>query len=253
MYIIMLGAPGAGKGTQAELLVHTFCLCHVSTGDLFRETVAKGGELAEAINSRISKGELVPDELTVQVVMEHLKSPACAPGVVFDGFPRTLNQGKMLTQALAAEAKKIDLVLYIDVPISKLWERLNGRMSCPNCLATYHLVYRPPRIAGICDHCGSPLYHRADDSDRAVSERRMSVYLENTAPLVQYYQDQGALRTVRGERGILQVAGDVIATTLEVAHMYWLPLQPRPEEDRMVGEAPPAPQTTPAATKTSTS
>jgi adenylate kinase len=217
VYVILLGAPGAGKGTQAEVISRRYDLCHLSTGDLFRETVAKGAELAETIKTYIDRGELVPDEITIRVVVEHLRTPACRCGVVFDGFPRTLNQARELKKALAAEGKQIDVVIDIEVSTDELLERLEGRYTCRICMLPYHVLYKPPKVTGVCDACGGELYHRTDDHKLSVMVRRMEIYREQTAPLIKFYQREGLLRPVAGDQLPDDVGVDVLDITDEVA------------------------------------
>lgn len=203
-YVILLGAPGAGKGTQAEILRERFGLAHVSSGDLFRENVAKQTPLGQLAKTYMDKGELVPDDVTIKMVMERIARDDCARGVIFDGFPRTEAQARALDAALAQTNKKIGAVIYLRVPDAVLIERLSARWSCPTCGTVYNQLTNPPRVAGKCDKDGSALTQRDDDKPETV-RRRLEVYHQQTAPLIAYYQRAGLLREVNGEQPIEQV------------------------------------------------
>lgn len=203
-YVILLGAPGAGKGTQAEILRERFGLAHISSGDLFREHVAKQTPLGLLAKTYMDKGELVPDDVTIKMVMERIARDDCARGVIFDGFPRTEAQARALDAALAQAHKHIGAVIYIRVPDPVLVERLSARWSCPTCGAVYNQLTNPPRVAGQCDKDGSTLIQRNDDQPDTV-RRRLQVYHQQTAPLIAYYQQRGVLREVNGEQPIEQV------------------------------------------------
>jgi adenylate kinase len=203
-YVILLGAPGAGKGTQAEILRERFGLAHVSSGDLFRENVAKQTPLGLLAKTYMDKGELVPDDVTIKMVMERIARDDCVRGVIFDGFPRTEAQARALDAALAQAGKKIGAVIYIRVPDTVLVERLSARWSCPTCGTVYNQLTNPPRVAGKCDKDGSTLTQRDDDKPETV-RRRLEVYHQQTAPLIAYYQHAGVLREVNGEQPIEQV------------------------------------------------
>jgi adenylate kinase len=208
-YIILLGAPGAGKGTQATILREQLGLAHVSSGDLFRENVAQQTPLGVLAKTYMDKGELVPDDVTIQMVMERIARPDCARGVVFDGFPRTQAQAQALDTALAREQKHIGAVLLIQVRDEILLERLTARWSCPVCGAVYNRLTNPPRIAGQCDKDASALTQREDDKPDTV-RRRLDVYRQQTAPLIEYYRRKGLVRQVDGEQTIEQVTAAVV-------------------------------------------
>lgn len=208
-YIILLGAPGAGKGTQAEVLQARCGLAHISSGDLFRENVAKQTPLGVLAKSYMDKGELVPDDVTIKMVMERIARPACARGVVFDGFPRTQAQAQALDAALAQAQKKIGAVLFVQARDQVLIERLTARWSCPTCGSVYNLLTNPPRSAGQCDKDASALSQREDDKPETV-RRRLDVYRQQTAPLIDYYRQTGLLRELNGEQTIEQVTAAVV-------------------------------------------
>lgn len=209
-YIILLGAPGAGKGTQADLLQQRLGLAHVSSGELFRENVSKQTPLGKLAKQYMDKGELVPDDVTVQMVMERIKRPDCERGVVFDGFPRTEAQAQALDQALAAEQKKISSVVLFEIPDQVLVDRLSARRVCPKDGSVYNLFSNPPKVEGICDKDGTPLELRDDDKPDTV-RRRLQVYQTQTKPLIDYYRRAGLLKTIRGDRDIERVQIDLIA------------------------------------------
>jgi adenylate kinase len=209
VYIILLGAPGAGKGTQAEVLRAQLGLTHISSGDLFRENVSKQTPLGVLAKSYMDKGELVPDDVTIKMVMERIARPDCARGVVFDGFPRTEAQAKALDAALAQETKRIGAVLCIQVRDQVLIERLTARWICPVCSSVYNLFSNPPRVAGKCDKDGTALGQRDDDKPETV-RRRLDVYRHQTAPLIDYYRQTGLLRELNGEQTIEQVTNAVV-------------------------------------------
>ncbi len=208
-YIILLGAPGAGKGTQAEILRERLGLAHVASGDLFRENVSKGTPLGKQAKSYMDRGELVPDDLTVQMVMDRIARPDCAQGVVFDGFPRTEPQAQALDQALAKENKKISAVVNVNVRDETLVQRLSARWICPNDGAVYNTMTNPPRVAGRCDKDNAELYQREDDKPETV-RRRLQVYHTQTKPLIDYYRSKGILRKVNGEQNIEKVQEDLV-------------------------------------------
>lgn len=210
IYIILLGAPGAGKGTQAEVLHARFGLTHISSGDLFRENVARQTPLGVLAKSYMDKGELVPDDVTIKMVMERIARPDCARGVVFDGFPRTHAQAQALDAALAQQSKKIGAAVFIQVRDQVLIERLTARWSCPACGAVYNLLTNPPRSAGQCDKDTRALTQREDDKPETV-RRRLAVYQQQTAPLIEYYRQTGLLRPVDGEQMIERVTAEVVA------------------------------------------
>ncbi len=208
--LILLGAPGAGKGTQAVTIAKKLGLVHIASGDLFRKEQESGSELGKIAKSYMEKGQLVPDEITVKMVLGKLSAPNCAKGVILDGFPRTLEQARALDKALTAEGKSVDEVLYIKVSIKELLRRVSGRWLCRNCQTPYNIVELPPKVAGKCDRCGGELYQRADDSEETAS-KRIHVYFAQTAPLIKYYTEAGKLVEVDGERSIEKVGSDIIA------------------------------------------
>jgi len=208
-YIIMLGAPGAGKGTQAGILRERFGLAHISSGDLFRENVSKQTPLGKLAKSYMDKGELVPDDVTIQMVMDRIARPDCASGVVFDGFPRTQAQAQALNVALAQENKKIGATLLVNVRDELLIQRLSARWFCPADGSVYNLLSNPPRVAGKCDKDGAALEQRNDDKAETIV-RRLQVYHSQTAPLIEYYRHAGLLREADGEQNIEQVQAAIV-------------------------------------------
>jgi len=211
VYIVLLGAPGAGKGTQAVYVAQKLNLVHIATGDLFRQAIEQGTELGMQAKSYMERGILGPDELTIEMVFERMSSPDCESGVVFDGFPRNLNQARALDEALAKQSKAVDKVVYIKVSESELIRRLGGRWICRNCQTPYHATNFPPKVWGKCDKCGGELYQRPDDTEETV-KKRLRVYFTETAPLIDYYTKVGKLIEVAGEGGIDEVGGRIIAT-----------------------------------------
>ncbi len=209
MYIIFLGAPGAGKGTQAVYVARKLNLVHIATGDLFRQAIEQGTELGIQVKSYMEKGMLVPNEITIRMVLERLSAPDCESGVVFDGFPRNLEQARALDEALAKQAKAIDRVVYIKVAEEKLLKRLSGRWVCRSCQALYHIINSPPKVWGRCNQCGGELYQRPDDTGETV-KKRLQVYLAQTAPLIDYYTRADKLMEVDGEGGIDEVGRRII-------------------------------------------
>jgi adenylate kinase len=209
VYVILLGPPGAGKGTQAVALAERLEAPHVASGDLFREALGKGTELGLLAKSYMERGALVPDEVTTAMVKERLQKPDAAKGAVLDGFPRTIEQAKALDKALADEGKAIDKVLLIDVPNDELLKRLSGRWICRNCQEPYHEQSRPPKKAGVCDNCGGELYQRADDTVET-ARRRLEVYAAQTAPLIDYYKKAGKLAAVNGNQPIAAVEKELL-------------------------------------------
>ena len=210
MYIIFLGAPGAGKGTQAVYVAQKLSLVHITTGDLFRQVIEQGAELGIQIKSYVEKGMLVPNEITIRMVLEHISASDCESGVVFDGFPRNLEQARILDEALDKQAETIDRVVYIKVTEEELLRRLSGRWVCRSCRALYHILNSPPKVWGKCNQCGGELYQRPDDTDEVV-EKRLQVYFTQTAPLIDYYTRAGKLMEVDGEGSIDEVGRRIIA------------------------------------------
>ncbi len=208
-YLILLGAPGAGKGTQAQILREKFGLAHISSGDLFRENVSKQTPLGKLAKSYMDKGELVPDDVTISMVMDRIARPDCEKGVVFDGFPRTAAQAKALDIALAKEGKKISAVLLVNVRDEILIERLTARWTCPTCGSVYNRLSSPPKIEGKCDKDGSALTQRDDDKPATV-KNRLTVYYNQTAPLIDFYRNAGTLRETDGEQSIEKVQAAIV-------------------------------------------
>lgn len=207
-YIVMLGPPGAGKGTQAEILAQKLGLVHVSSGDLFRENLSNQTELGKLAQTYMSKGELVPDDVTIAMVKERLSRPDCAKGAVLDGFPRTPAQAEALNKILAELNGKVDLVPLISVPNDVLVERLSGRWMSKSG-RVYHALYNPPKVKWVDDIDGTPLYQREDDKPETV-QRRIDVYYEQTAPLIDYYRQAGLLVEIDGTQEIEKVTEDIL-------------------------------------------
>ncbi len=208
-YLILLGAPGAGKGTQAVILREKFGLAHVSSGDLFRENVSKQTPLGVLAKSYMDKGELVPDDVTIRMVMDRIARPDCAQGVVFDGFPRTETQAQALDAAFAKEGKRVGAALLVNVRDEILIERLSARWFCPTDGSVYNLLTNPPKVAGKCDKDGVTLEQRVDDKPETV-KHRLEVYRAQTAPLIDYYRAVGLLRETNGEQTIDLVKTDIV-------------------------------------------
>ncbi|MBT2694546.1 adenylate kinase [Bacillus sp. ISL-55] len=208
MNLVLMGLPGAGKGTQADKIVGKYNIPHISTGDMFRAAIKEGTELGLQAKSFMDKGELVPDEVTIGIVRERLSKEDCENGFLLDGFPRTVAQAEALDSMLADLGKKIDYVINIDVDQSILMERLTGRRICKNCGATYHLVFNPPAKEGVCDRCGGELYQRADDNAETV-QNRLDVNVQQTKPLLNFYEDKGYLRNINGQQDIDVVFVDI--------------------------------------------
>lgn len=197
MNILFIGPPGAGKGTQAERIVNKYNLPHISTGDMFRAAMANQTELGMTVKKFIDEGNLVPDDVTIAIVRERLSESDCKDGFLLDGFPRTVEQAKVLDVIMANLSKKIEHVINIDVALDALKERLTGRRICKNCGATYHVMFNPPKQTDVCGKCGGELYQRKDDNAESV-ENRLSVYTNQTKPLLDYYQKVGNLTNVNG-------------------------------------------------------
>ena len=208
MNLVLMGLPGAGKGTQAEKIVDKYGIPHISTGDMFRAAMKEGTELGLKAKSFMDKGELVPDEVTIGIVRERLSKNDCQNGFLLDGFPRTVPQAEALEAILAGLKRNIDYVINIDVNKDILMERLTGRRICKDCGATYHLVFNPPSKEGICDRCGGELYQRADDNAETV-QNRLDVNVKQAQPLLDFYQSKGYLRDINGLQEINEVFGDI--------------------------------------------
>ena len=204
MKIIMLGAPGAGKGTQAKMIAEKYTIPHISTGDIFRANIKEGTELGQQAKEYMDKGLLVPDELVVNLVVDRLTWEDAKNGYVLDGFPRTIPQAEALTKALAEKGEKVDFAIDIDVPDQNIIDRMGGRRACVNCGATYHIVNIPPKVEGICDKCGAKLILRDDDQPETV-RKRLDVYHEQTQPLIDYYTAEGVLKEVDGTVDMMDV------------------------------------------------
>lgn len=208
MKIVMLGAPGAGKGTQAMRISEEYGIPHISTGDIFRANIKNGTELGQKVKTFMDQGLLVPDELVVDLVVDRLKQEDCTSGYVLDGFPRTIPQADSLTKALAALGEKLDYAIDIEVPDLDIICRMSGRRACVDCGATYHVVNAPSKKEGICDVCGGKLILRDDDMPDTV-KKRLSVYHEQTQPLIDYYSEAGILKRVDGTIGIARIFGEI--------------------------------------------
>ena len=209
LYIVLLGGPGAGKGTQAERLAGNLGIPQVSTGDLFREHLKKETELGLEARQYMDRGELVPDEVTVSMVRERLSRPDAARGAILDGFPRNIAQAEALEALLGDLGARLDAVFYIEVPKDVLLKRLSGRWTCRSCGAMYHEIFNPPEQSGVCDRCGGELYQRPDDTPET-QRHRIEVYFEQTAPLIDYYRDRGGLVEVDGRQGIEEIQADLL-------------------------------------------
>ena len=210
MYIIVLGAPGAGKGTQADILSQEMDLPHIASGDLFRQALEERTEVGLLAKSYMDKGELVPDEITIKMILERMNQPDCASGCLFDGFPRTLHQAEVLDKALNEQGKSIDEAIYIEVPNEELVKRLSGRWLCRTCQTPYHTTSSLPKTPGKCDKCGGELYQRSDDREETVKER-LNIFFAQTVPILDYYKKQNKLIRVNGNLGIQGVAREIIS------------------------------------------
>ncbi len=208
MKIIMLGAPGAGKGTQAKMIADKYGIPHISTGDIFRANIKNGTELGKKAKEYMDQGLLVPDELTCDLVVDRIAQPDAAKGYVLDGFPRTIPQAEALTAALKARGESVDYAIDVDVPDENIVNRMGGRRACLACGATYHIAFNPPKTEGICDVCGKELVLRDDDKPETV-QKRLDVYHAQTQPLIDYYTKAGVLRSVDGTQDIDKVFGDI--------------------------------------------
>ena len=197
MKLIMLGAPGAGKGTQAKMIAERYDIPHISTGDIFRANIKNGTELGMEAKKHMDQGLLVPDDLTVKILLDRVAQPDCKNGYVLDGFPRTIPQAEVLDKALAEMGEAIDYAVNVDVPDENIVKRMSGRRACVSCGATYHIEHIPPKKEGICDKCGEELILRDDDKPETVLNR-LHVYHEQTQPLIDFYKEKGVLKTVDG-------------------------------------------------------
>jgi adenylate kinase len=209
MKIIMLGAPGAGKGTQAKKLAEKYGIPHISTGDIFRANIKNGTELGKKAKVFMDQGLLVPDELVVDLVVDRFKESDCEKGYVLDGFPRTIPQAKSLDDALAKNGDAVEYAIDVDVPDENIIRRMSGRRACVNCGGTYHIVTIPPKKEGICDVCEGELILREDDKPETV-EKRLKVYHEQTQPLIDYYKIKGILKSVDGTKDLEEVFNEIV-------------------------------------------
>ncbi|MBT9777145.1 adenylate kinase [Clostridium sp. MCC353] len=210
MKIIMLGAPGAGKGTQAKKIAEKYHIPHISTGDIFRANIKGGTELGMKAKAFMDQGQLVPDEITIGMLMDRIQEADCAGGYVLDGFPRTIPQAESLTDALKERGEAVDFAVNVDVPDENIVNRMSGRRACVSCGATYHIMYNPPKQEGICDVCGEKLVLRDDDKPETV-QKRLSVYHDQTQPLIEYYNAAGVLANVDGTQDMEKVFQDIVA------------------------------------------
>ena len=209
MKIIMLGAPGAGKGTQAKKIAEKYQIPHISTGDIFRANIKNGTELGKKAKTYMDQGLLVPDELVVDLVVDRIGQEDCTKGYVLDGFPRTIPQAEALDKALAELGQKMDFAVDVEVPDENIINRMSGRRACVGCGATYHLVYAPTKMENVCDNCGGELVLRDDDKPETV-KKRLDVYHEQTQPLIEYYTNSGILKTVDGTADIGDVFAEIV-------------------------------------------
>lgn len=209
MKIVILGPPGAGKGTQADFIIDKYNIPHISTGDIFRENIKNGTELGNKAKSYMDQGLLVPDELVIDIVKDRLKRDDCKDGFLLDGFPRTVAQAVSLDAELDKSGTKLDKVINIDVDSNILIDRAVGRRICKTCGATYHIKYNPPKVEGICDKDQTPLIQRDDDTEETV-KKRIEVYFDQTSPLIDYYRAQGLLLNVNGAQDIKKVFTDIV-------------------------------------------
>ncbi|MFZ5597462.1 MAG: adenylate kinase [Bacillota bacterium] len=209
MNLLIMGPPGAGKGTQAEVLVKELNITHISTGDMFRNAIKEGTEMGKKAKEYMDKGALVPDEVVIGMVKDRLSQPDTKTGFLLDGFPRTVEQAKALDETLKAMNIKLDGVINIVVPLDKLMARLTGRRVCKGCGASYHVIFNPPKKEGVCNTCGGELYQRDDDNETSVGTR-LKAYEEKTQPLIDYYKGQGILLDINGDQEIKSVLGDIL-------------------------------------------
>ena len=209
MKIIMLGAPGAGKGTQAKMIAAKYQIPHISTGDIFRANISNGTELGKEAKQYMDQGLLVPDELTVKILLDRVAQEDCKNGYVLDGFPRTIPQAEVLDNALEQLGDQVDFAINVDVPDDNIINRMSGRRACVKCGATYHIKHIPPKVEGICDSCGAELILRDDDKPETV-KKRLNVYHEQTQPLIDFYSEKNILKEVDGTIGMEEVFSGVV-------------------------------------------
>ncbi len=209
MKIVMLGAPGAGKGTQAKKIAEKYGVPHISTGDIFRANIKNNTELGKKAKEYMDQGLLVPDELTLDLIMDRFKQDDCKDGYVLDGFPRTIPQAEALTKALTEAGEKLDFAINVEVPDENIVTRMSGRRACLACGGTYHIVFNPTKQEGVCDSCGGGLVLRDDDKPETVA-KRLNVYHDQTSPLIEYYKGQGILKDVDGTKDVAEVFNDIV-------------------------------------------
>ena len=214
MKMILLGAPGAGKGTQAQSISKYFDIPHISTGDIFRRNISEGTKLGKTAKRYMDAGQLVPDQLTLDLIADRLHQPDCANGYLLDGYPRTVVQAEFLEEMLADHQDHLDVALLIEVPREVIVERMTGRRVCPSCGASYHLKFNPPLKKDICDICGHQVMQRADDKAETVAER-LDIYDEQTRPLIEFYGQRNILKSVDGTRAINQIFNDIVKVLSE--------------------------------------
>ncbi|MCD6239604.1 MAG: adenylate kinase [Thermotogae bacterium] len=221
MNIIFLGPPGAGKGTQAKLVAERFHIPHISTGDILREAVTNGSELGKKVKNIMESGDLVPDDLMVDIVKERIGRADCKKGFILDGFPRTIVQANALDEVLKGMNKEIEGTVYFKIEEEEVVKRISARRVCSKCGAVYNLVYSPPKVNGICDKCGAPIYQRDDDKEETV-RKRYSVYIEKTVNLLDFYKKQGKLFEVDASKDIEKVKSKVGEIMAEIGGEKWL-------------------------------
>lgn len=209
MKIVMLGAPGAGKGTQAKMIADKYQIPHISTGDIFRANISNGTELGKKAKTYMDQGLLVPDELVVDLVVDRVQQDDCKKGYILDGFPRTIPQAEALTEALKKLGEKVDFAINVEVPDENIVKRMSGRRACVSCGSTYHIVYNPTKVEGVCDKCGKELILREDDKPETV-KKRLDVYHEQTQPLIEYYTNEGVLVEVDGTKDMKDVFSAIV-------------------------------------------
>lgn len=217
MYLVMIGPPGAGKGTQAVRIASRYGIAHVATGDIFRNAVKEKTPLGLKARGYMEKGQLVPDEIVIDMIAERLEEPDCRSGFVLDGFPRTLKQAQALDGVLGRLALSLDRVMLVDVSFDELVKRATGRRVCKECGANYHVLYSPPSKPGVCDRCGGELYQRDDDKEETV-RKRLEVYVDETQPLIKYYEDKDILSRIDGSPAIDEVT-EAIAREIETLRL----------------------------------
>ncbi len=204
MNLVLLGAPGAGKGTQAAIITKKYGLVHISTGEILRARIKDGSPVGEKAKAYVESGQLVPDEIVIEMVKDRIAQPDCEKGFILDGFPRNYDQAVALDECLEALGKKIDIALNFDVSEETIIERLTGRRVCKNCGATYHIKNMPPKVEGICDKCGGELIQRKDDTEETI-KNRLKVYRETAAPLIDYYNKKGILVTLQADKNYMEI------------------------------------------------